>query len=587
MLFGYPGIGKSFMMNLFALLLTAIEVPFATYREDEQLYSVFDPSGSVDAYQLPQCEFAQFAVCMQEHGQKKMLLVDPSQTKSYYDLNTIDGVVMASSTNPQRVSTGKDNDSRSYYIMRLPSMHQLEYVTKEEISSLVNTLSVSPRVISFVSDQLAALMQVLPPFLVVGPSIRRSVEVANETVKSLYISDLSSESSATEVRKLLCRAYHSALVAEMKELAKKTVELSFKGTHGLFEFIGPDIDADNKAMQKKLDSPSSVILTSAKTEGPSSRLFAEFPPENVTSSTRYPEYSLLPASALALLLLLSMRSQCKGNQVQRLSSIIQGAAPAVVGFLFEHIVSSSVTNTTISRDSRLAVSLALPVASKALQRSASLWVFKKLAFANGSSGSLVLSKTPRGVLKPKDVTAAKVVYGTTSEPLTHQAIVSAVREYRNVRPMRWMYLSFGFSATPVVDGCLLGPDKLVPVQVTVAKRKELDKAETWVSGLRTVLLGETFKNTVKVTNFCILRPSCDDPLFRLHKDMDITAPSAIPDCPYVVVDYDIAGVTKDADACVQALVEAFTDTIESMMRGHSPTPLPVTSSYPTPSATSQ
>ena len=363
----------------------------------------------------------------------------------------------------------------------------------------------------------------------------------------------------------------------MNELARKTVELSFDNMNDRFWFVGPDIDADNKSvLEKKLDSPSNVILSPTKDCVPSSRLFAEARPLN-TNSTLYPEFSLLPASALALLLILSRRSQYKGDQVQRIYDIIQGTAPAVVDFLFEHIVASSVTNASISRDSGFVTALALPVASNTRQRSSS-WVLKELVFASGSSSK----GSARALVEPDipvhraafDVTAVEVVHDTTTTSLTHDAIVSAVKKYRRDKLSCWVYLAFGFHATPVVDGCLLGPDVLIPVQITVTEDKKLKHAVTWVQGLRDELEKKKLSPLLTVRDFCILRPCWDDSIFRLHQKMKVTAYDTIPDCPYVVMDYDITGVTKDANTCVRALVDAFTNTIERVMRGDSPTALP-------------
>jgi hypothetical protein len=226
------------------------------------------------------------------------------------------------------------------------------------------------------------LMKLLPPFLVVGPSIRRSVAVASTVLSRLKVP---SDAPDDVVKEMVCSEYHRALVDEVQVLVKKTTDLSLDSVNGIFLLIGADIAADTKAMLQKASDVSS------STKVPASRLFAEAPPMGSTNCTLSPRFSLFPSSALALLLLLYKRAQFNHDSeaYRELSYILRHTAPAVVRFLFEHMVpvlaSSGVTNATIARDSRLNTALALSEVPTTTELSSSSWVLKELAFDSDSS----------------------------------------------------------------------------------------------------------------------------------------------------------------------------------------------------------
>jgi hypothetical protein len=228
---GTPGIGKSFCLNLFALILIACGEPFASYREADRLISVHCKDGCVTFQYPTHMEFVRYAE--EVKPENMLMLMDSSQCQEEpHNFETFSGLVMVSNTTQLRFAPVKPGTSTVYYVMQVPSQRQLNYIIDREIElRLEARLGAQP----YARDLLKHLVQMIPPSLVVGPSISRTlmiVDGALDQLEAAYRALNADRGSIftlpdAQIKDVICSAYKSRLtefISDVIDTAASEVE---------------------------------------------------------------------------------------------------------------------------------------------------------------------------------------------------------------------------------------------------------------------------------------------------------------------------------------------------------------------------
>jgi hypothetical protein len=513
-----------------------------------------------------------------------LVLMDPAQNQHPHDFEGFHGLVLASSSNPLRAAKIKPETDTAYYVMRVPYQRQLLYIINREIELRLGADSYEGKL-------LKHLMEMVPPSLFMGPSIRLIVKIVGDIQKKL-----GGQKSDLELKEIVFSIYKTNLSnqinlvlreAEYKVISNFDWELALAPP-----FLPPQVGL--------LKNPH-VFAASC--------LLIEYNPIDYTA----PEYgyiNYLCGSLLARLVIRMVLSRKELRKKSHLLAVISDERiPTVSGLLFECLVAYGVLAERHARQSQtdlmsvdessapssLSSSWRLrqldPVTSKATPLKATTSKATPLkattSKATTSKATPLKATTSKATtLNAGDVVATLTptfvhpILGTTTPTATHNEIAAALKdlaEQHGSDPWSAL-LDFQYEKTPTVDGAIVecvgkevGTEvlklRLYPVQTTIAREKTLEVAMTWVKGLRKVLArSKEFK--VEVPYFSVLRPSMNDPTMISHEDQLVkTRQDALPDCKYTLIDHDLTAVIKDTDASFSLfrwMVETKIDMIKAI-----------------------
>jgi hypothetical protein len=345
---GTPGIGKSFTLNFYALILIASGESFTTYREADQLYTLFNNDGSSATFEVPSPRFVDFAKRVKPHNM--LVLVDPSPNQKPHNFELFHGLVMASGTKNMMYAPVKYETSTIHHVLRVPYQRQLAYIIHREVEL---RLGAHP----YARELLKHLVDMVPPSLVVGPSISRALEIVDDVrekiesaEKSLALRDVvdvgtgTGSLTDTQMKEIVCLSYKTKLHTFFECVVSDASEMLASRDFLWHIFIYPGNPLDG--MEYYHDLAASCVVVE------SNRL-------SVTSQyhgSKRCSIGLSPGSLLARLVLRQHLSRVKLPEYEgaRVLKIIFGDdVPSLPGSLFDSLTAG------VSADKRACLSQSL------------------------------------------------------------------------------------------------------------------------------------------------------------------------------------------------------------------------------------
>jgi hypothetical protein len=201
---GISGIGKSFHMNLFAIMHIAAKVPFATYREADELFSIFNGDGSSMAFYVVPDDLRMICRSIADRG--ITLLIDLTTEDDFLYFHEHEGcIVTASSSRPGHAYP---YDAKSS-IMRVPTENQLMHIVRQELPSIM------PRH----HKMFAEIIEQIPLLPFTGASIRAALQVCEKVAAFLR----RVPPDDPQLRQTMCDSYRTRLAALTRLKKRKRI----------------------------------------------------------------------------------------------------------------------------------------------------------------------------------------------------------------------------------------------------------------------------------------------------------------------------------------------------------------------------
>jgi hypothetical protein len=424
--------------------------------------------------------------------------------------------------------------------MRVPYQRQLLYIINREIELRLGADSYEGKL-------LKHLMDMVPPSLLMGPSIKLIVQIVDDVQAVIQKKLVSQTTNLTqlELKEIVCSTYKTSLSNHITTVLGEAAS-----------------DFDWERALAPSYAPPRVGSLQYSREFAASCLLVEYNPIDYTDP-KYGRMNYLCGSLLSRYVLRKVLSRTELKKKPRLAAVIYDErTPSVSGFLFECLVANGVPAERHTRPQTDLMSVDESSASSPC--SSSLRLRQLDPDTSMATGDVVTTLAP---------TFVHPILGTTTPSTTHNKIAAALKDLTEQHgPGPWSaLLDFRYEKTPTVDGAIVECDgkedklRLYPAQTTIAREKTLASAMTWVKDLREVLAHN--KLEVEVPFFSVLRPSMNDSTMSSYENQLVNAREpALDDCKYTLIDHNLTAVIKDTDSVslFQQMLEAKIDMIKEM-----------------------
>jgi hypothetical protein len=185
-------VGKSFRLNMHALMVIANGVPLAMYRESDEMFTLVRSSGTL-SFDVPVDQLSEFAHFGHRLLKGSLFLIDSAQhqgqsqtypTPYLSTLNYSRHFVLAARMHMNLLPSYKHELAAAYHIMSFPSLTQLQYIVDKEVEFIVSKRFTGDAA-ARVTESLRTLLRYAPLHLVTGCSIGAQCVFLEDIVRKL------------------------------------------------------------------------------------------------------------------------------------------------------------------------------------------------------------------------------------------------------------------------------------------------------------------------------------------------------------------------------------------------------------------